>query len=125
MCIATVLYMYQHIMSSPAVVSNTNNSLGLTSVVTYIVVFIPHNLFLSHSDPHSVQPSMVYEDVDLQYVPSVSLLCIHYPISSVREAVVTNSILHYLSHGVYTTISVTVRVTKPLFPGFHPGVQYT
>ena len=48
MCIATVLYMYQHIMSSPAVVSNTNNSLGLTSVVTYIVVsYTPQSILVT------------------------------------------------------------------------------
>ena len=38
-CIATVLYMYQHIVSSSVVVSNVNNSLGLITVVTCIVVF--------------------------------------------------------------------------------------
>ena len=48
MCIATVLYMYQHIMSSPAVVSNTNNSLFLITVVTHIVVLYP-TIFAKHA----------------------------------------------------------------------------
>ena len=97
MCIATVLCMYQHTtgMSSPTVMSNANKCLGPIIVMTSVVSSV---LLLSHSNPYNIQPSMVYEGVD---VTSVTLPCLHNLISSVREAVVTNStcIIHHLSYG--------------------------
>ena len=39
MCIAIVLCMYQHTMSSPAMMSYTNKRLGSIIVVTCVVVF--------------------------------------------------------------------------------------
>ena len=52
----------------------------------------------------------------------------HHPISGVREAVVTNSTLHHLSHGEHTVINiswgvlpVTVRVTQPRVTITPPG----
>ena len=77
-------------MSSPTMVSYTNNRLGSAIVVTCV---------LSHTLSNCQWFMIGYT------VTTVTPLYIHQPISGVREAVVTNSILHHLSHGGYTHLT--------------------
>ena len=55
--ITTVSYIYQLTISSPAMMSYTNECFGSVIVVICVVVF-PF-LYISHGDSYTIQPSMV------------------------------------------------------------------
>ena len=70
MCVATVLHIYQHTISSPAMISYTNNRLGSVIVVICVVVF-PLS-YPYHTYTHVLSNRRwSHDSVDLQYSTSV------------------------------------------------------